>query len=89
MALGATRGEVSRLVFAEAARVAVLGIGAGVAAALAGTRLIQSLLFNTPMYDPGTYAIVALVLVVVTLAAAYGPARRAAGVDPLTALRSE
>lgn len=89
MALGARPSEVSRLVFGEATRVVAFGVGAGVAAAVLGARLIQSLLFETPIYDPVTYAAVGVLLTIVTFVAAYGPARRAAAVDPLLALRAE
>jgi putative ABC transport system permease protein len=89
VALGATRASVSRLILGESARVAALGVAAGLVAAVFCARLLRSFLFNTTVYDPATYAVVALLLAGVTIMAAAGPARRAASVDPLTALRTD
>jgi putative ABC transport system permease protein len=89
MAIGAERGDVLRLVVGEGARLALLGIGLGVAASLAITRLLSSLLFGVSATDPLTFAAVAVLLGFVALAAAYIPARRAARVDPTVALRYE
>jgi ABC-type antimicrobial peptide transport system permease subunit len=66
-----------------------LGLVVGVATAFWATRMLHSLLFDVSASDPSTTAVVLAALVVVTLAAAYVPARRAAHVDPIAALRSE
>jgi predicted permease len=89
MALGAARGSVYRLILWEAARLAGVGITLGVAAAVASATLIRKLLFDTPAWDVPTLAAVAAVLSVSALVASYVPARRAASVDPLDALRAE
>jgi predicted permease len=89
MALGARSVEVAGLVLRDALKVVALGIVAGVAAASWATRMLHSLLFDVSASDPATGALVLAVLLAVTLAAAYLPARRAARVDPITALRSE
>jgi putative ABC transport system permease protein len=89
MALGAAPSRVVREILAEAFRLVGLGIGIGLAAALALTRLMASLLFGVRPTDPLTYAGVALVLAAVALVASWVPARRAARIDPMEALRSE
>ncbi|HEX5047178.1 MAG TPA: ABC transporter permease [Gammaproteobacteria bacterium] len=87
MALGARRSSVVRSVLRSAASLAALGLVLGVLGALAATRLIGSFLFGVGSTDPATYAAVAAAIALVTLLAAYVPARRAASVDPMTALR--
>lgn len=89
MAIGARRGDVLRLVLGEGARLAVLGVVLGIAASLAITRLMSTLLFGISPTDPFTFAGVAVLLSLVTLAASYIPAARAMRVDPMTALRYE
>ncbi len=89
MAVGARRSDVLQLVLGQGARAALLGIAIGIAAALALTRLMASLLFGVSASDPLTFAGVAILLTLVALAASYIPARRAMCVDPLTALRHE
>ena len=89
IALGAQSGGVVRLVVGEGMTVGLIGIGAGVAAALALSRALASLLFGIPARDPLTFGSVAIVLTVVALAASAIPARRAARVDPMIALRDE
>lgn len=89
MALGAQTGAVAWLVLRESLLLLGIGVGAGVPAALAATRLLQSQLFGLAPHDPGTFATAVLVVCVVTLLAAYFPARRAAKVDPMVALRYE
>jgi putative ABC transport system permease protein len=89
MALGASRGTILRLVLGEALVLALAGIAAGVAGALALGRTLAALLFEISPRDPVILAVVGATLALVALLAGYVPARRAAGVDPLAALRSE
>ncbi len=89
MALGAERARVQRMVLGEASWMAVLGVVAGLGGALALARLIASMLYGLNPYDPATFAGSALLLLGVALAASWIPARRAAGVDPMRALRHE
>jgi len=89
MALGAQRSDVLRLILGQGAKMALLGVVLGVILALGLTRLMSSQLFGVTAHDPLTFAAVAVLLVVVALAACYLPARRAASVDPLQALRAE
>jgi putative ABC transport system permease protein len=88
-ALGAQPGDVLRLVIAQALRLAAFGILAGIAGALVLTRFLQSLLFQTPPFDPSTFAGVAALLTAVVLAACAWPAKRALDVNPTIALRTE
>jgi ABC-type antimicrobial peptide transport system permease subunit len=89
MALGAQRRDVMRLVFWEGARMALVGVAAGIAAAFGLTRIMANELFGVTAQDPLTFAAVALVLTLVALLACYLPARRAVRVDPMVALRYE
>ncbi|MDP3001050.1 MAG: ABC transporter permease [Bryobacterales bacterium] len=89
MALGAGGGDVLWMVMREALLLAAAGTALGVPAALAATRLVQSNLFGIKPNDPATIAGAAAVLLAVAAFAAWIPARRAARVDPLTALRHE
>jgi putative ABC transport system permease protein len=89
MALGAPRRHVLGLMLTMGGRLVLIGLGAGVAASLASTRLLRSQLFGVEAADPIAYGAVAVVLGVVALVACYIPARRAARVDPLVALRQE
>ena len=89
LALGAERGAMYRLVLGEAARLAVAGVLLGVLGSVAATGLMRSLLFETGPWDPPTLAGVAIVLAAAALLASYLPARRAARVDPIEALRVE
>ena len=70
-------------------RLVLIGLAVGVAASLASTRLLRSQLFGVRPADPLAYTAVAVVLGLVALVACYVPARRAAGVDPMVALRQE
>jgi putative ABC transport system permease protein len=89
MALGATGRQVVGLVLREGLRMVVAGVVLGVAGAAALTRLIRSELYETTPTDPLVFACVSLLLLAVAGAAGYLPASRAAGVDPMVALRDE
>ena len=89
LALGAGPRQLVRSVLRDSAVLVVTGIGGGIVAALMLGRLIQSLLYQVKATDPMTFALVSLLLAGVALAAAWLPARRAARVDPVVALRSE
>jgi putative ABC transport system permease protein len=89
VALGAQRNDVLRMVLGQGLMLAGLGIAIGLAAALAATRLLTSLLFGTSPSDPATFASVAGLLIAVALSACYIPARSAMKVDPMVALRYE
>ncbi len=89
MALGATPAQVRRAVLRGALVVSVAGTLAGLAGALAGSRLLTSLLYEVSPTDPVTLVGVGTLLVVVALAAAYAPARRATRIDPARTLRAE
>ena len=88
MALGATAGSVFRLVLGQALRLVSIGVVVGLAAAAALTRLLERLLFEVEALDPWTFAVTALVLLVVATIAAYVPARRSMRLAPLDALRT-
>jgi ABC-type antimicrobial peptide transport system permease subunit len=89
MALGAKRSTVVRGVVSAALSLAAIGLVLGLVGALASTRLLQSFLFGVSAVDPLTFAGAAVLLLLVTAAAAYLPARRAASIDPIAALRDE
>jgi ABC-type antimicrobial peptide transport system permease subunit len=89
MALGAGTGDVLKLVLRRGLTLTLPGIALGLLAAFALTRLMKSLLFSVSATDPLTFAVIALMLTVVALVACWIPARRAARVDPLLALRRE
>jgi predicted permease len=89
MALGATSGAVLSLILKRGAILILIGSAAGLAGAIALTRFIKTLLFGVNATDPATFGLIALLLVVVALIASYIPARRAAKVDPMVALRHE
>jgi ABC-type antimicrobial peptide transport system permease subunit len=86
-ALGAPRSNILSLVARHVLLLALTGVVLGLGGALALTRLLQDLLFQVSPTDPFTFVAVAVLFVLVALAASYVPARRAAGVDPLAALR--
>ena len=89
MALGAQASDVRRLFVGHGLKLVAIGLVLGVASALALTRLMSTLLFGVGPMDPTTYVAVSLVLGTVALVATYLPARRAARVDPMVALRSD
>jgi predicted permease len=89
LALGATPGSVATEVVRQGALVAVIGVLIGVTSAVAGSRFIDSLLFQVRPRDPKVFVATALTLIAVTIVACWLPARRAARISPLEALRSE
>jgi ABC-type antimicrobial peptide transport system permease subunit len=89
MALGASRSLIYRLTVSEAAWPVLLGLASGLIASVLAGRIIQKLLYGTQVVDPPVILIVTGLFLVSALAAAYLPARRAASVDPMDALRSE
>jgi ABC-type antimicrobial peptide transport system permease subunit len=89
VALGARPIDVRRLVLGEGIIMAALGIGIGIAGALAMTRVLQTLLFETAPTDPTTLVVVAGTLLLIVMLATLLPATRASRVDPMVALRCE
>ena len=89
MALGAGRADVLRLILSLGFRLILAGAAIGIAGALATTRLLASLLFETAPLNPLIFSMAAALLVVIAVLASYLPARRAASIDPINALRTE
>jgi len=89
LALGASRPNIFKLIVGYGFRLGLLGIGAGVLVALALTHWIASLLVGVKPWDPVTFAGITVTFLAIVGLAAWLPARRAAGIDPMEALRSE
>jgi putative ABC transport system permease protein len=89
MALGAEKSDVLKMVAGQGLKLALIGVGIGIIGALVLTRFLASLLFGVKPTDPLTFIAVSLILIAVALLACYIPARRAAKVDPIIALRYE
>jgi len=89
MALGAARGNIFGSVLGQSFRLVLVGLALGLVSSLLLTRLLATFLYGTGTHDPITLAAVCLVLMAVALFAGYAPARKAVGIDPLIALRSD
>jgi ABC-type antimicrobial peptide transport system permease subunit len=89
MALGATSESVFRLVLGQALRLVAIGVAIGLLAAGGLTRWLETLLYDTAPLDPLTFAVTAIVLIVVATVASYVPARRGTRIAPMEALRAE
>ncbi len=89
VALGATRGDVLRLIVRQGMLLTAIGLAIGLAASFALTRLMTGLLYGVSATDPMTFAVIVLLLIAVALLACWIPARRATKVDPMAALRAE
>jgi putative ABC transport system permease protein len=89
MALGATAGAVRRLVVSQGVKVVLAGAAAGVAAALASTRLLDALLYEVSAVDPVVFLVVSMMMIGIGMLASYVPAHRASRVDPIESLRND
>ncbi len=89
MALGATAGDVRRMVLGEGLRLVAVGVAAGTVIALGASRVVESMLFATSARDAATFVLVPAILAMVAVLACWMPARRAARIDPGVALRDE
>ncbi|MCI0488403.1 MAG: ABC transporter permease, partial [Blastocatellia bacterium] len=89
IALGATRSSIFRLVLGQSLRLVLIGVAIGVVVSLALTRIMTGFLYGVTATDPMTFLGVSVLLIAVAILAGYTPARRAATVDPMTALRQE
>jgi putative ABC transport system permease protein len=89
LALGAMARDVTRLVVGDGLKLVLFGLVLGAIGATFATRLLQNQLYDVNRHDPATYIAVALALLMVSSAACFLPARRAARLDPTVALRSE
>ena len=87
MSLGAAPSDISRLILGEGLLLTAIGVGMGLTIALFTARTLDTLLFDTPTTDPWTYAAIAALLLAIALVACYVPARRAARLDPVDAMR--
>jgi len=89
MSLGAQRSNILKLILGQGVMLTLIGVGIGIAGALAATRFLSTLLYGVKQNDPVTFAVVSVLLIVVAVLASYIPARRATKVDPMVALRYE
>jgi len=89
IALGSQRSGILGLVFASAAKLAIAGCALGLLGAAAASHVLQSLLFGVSPFDPFVLALAAVLVLILALVAALLPARRAASIDPMKALRSD
>jgi ABC-type antimicrobial peptide transport system permease subunit len=89
LSLGAEPQRILRMILGQSLVLILIGVAAGLAAAFALTRLMETLLFGVKPTDPVTFALISLTLIVVALLACLIPARRAMKVDPMVALRCE
>lgn len=89
MALGATAGTIAKMILARGSWLLVVGIVLGLAGAMAIARLLARQVWNVPPFDPLAFAVVSLILLAAGLQACFWPARRAARIDPITALRED
>jgi hypothetical protein len=89
LALGANRGSVARMIVSEGVRIALIGVSSGTLVAYLSARGMSTLLFGVPPDDLVTISLVALICFVTTIAAAARPALRAAGIEPMSALRAD
>jgi ABC-type antimicrobial peptide transport system permease subunit len=89
MALGATRGNILRLIANEGLRMVLVGLAVGLGTALLISRMLKTLLFQVSIYDPLTYIVVPLLLSLVALVAILIPARAGTRVEPAITLRAE
>lgn len=87
MALGARPGDTARMVVRQCVLLVVLGVAIGIGAAIPASRVLESMLFGVPMHDALSYAVAVAVFLTTGALAAYLPARRAAGIEPVVALR--
>jgi putative ABC transport system permease protein len=89
LAIGAVPGDLIRMLVGENARLVAAGLVAGLLGATAVTHVLRAMLFEVSTMDPATFAAAAVLLALAALAATYAPARRAARIDPMEALRHE
>jgi predicted permease len=89
MALGANPGRISRMIIGRGARLLLLGIALGLGGGLLAVRLLANQIWNVSPFDPLSFGLVSLILILAGLLACLWPARRAARIDPVTALRQE
>jgi len=89
MALGAERTNVRWMIMRQSLVIASVGLAFGIPAGIAGTKLVESLLFNVEPNDPISFMLATAIMLIVTVCAGYIPARRASRVDPLIALRAD
>jgi ABC-type antimicrobial peptide transport system permease subunit len=89
LALGATTGDLVRLVVGQGVALGALGLGCGLVTALGATRVLRTMLYGVTPADPVTYAGIVAVLAIAIVAASFIPARRAAGLPAMSALRTD